>query len=71
MRLASGEIAIVIHRGESVNTPVVACLTKPNGQPMMRPQRRETTTKDSAIVALVADADVMVRVPWETLYDDD
>lgn len=71
VRLASGEIAIVIHRGESVNTPVVACLTNLAGQPMMRPQRRETTDKANAIVALVADADVMVRVPWETLYPDD
>lgn len=71
VRLASGEIAIVIHRGETVNTPVVACLTNVAGQPMMRPQRRETTDKANAIVALVADADVMVRVPWETLYPDD
>ena len=71
VRLATGEIAIVIHRGETVNTPVVACLTNIAGQPMMRPQRRETTDKASAIVALVADADVMVRVPWETLYPDD
>jgi len=71
VRLASGEIAIVIHRGETVSTPVVACLTNIAGQPMMRPQRRETTDKASAIVALVADTDVMVRVPWETLYPDD
>jgi hypothetical protein len=71
VRLASGEIAIVIHRGETVTTPVVACLTNVAGQPMMRPQRRETTDKANAIVALVADADVMVRVPWETLYPDD
>ncbi len=71
VRLASGEIAIVVHRGESVSTPVVACLTNLAGQPMMKPQRRETTDKASAIVALVADADVMVRVPWETLYLDD
>ncbi|HEX7639929.1 MAG TPA: HD domain-containing phosphohydrolase [Burkholderiaceae bacterium] len=71
VRLASGETAIVIHRGASVNTPVVACLTRPNGQPMMRPVRRETTARDSAVVAIVADADVMVRVPWETLYSDD
>ena len=71
VRLASGEIAIVIHRGETVNTPVVACLTNLAGQPMMRPQRRETADKANAIVALVADADVMVRVPWETLYPDD
>ena len=71
VRLATGEIAIVIHRGETVNTPVVACLTNVAGQPMMRPQRRETSDKANAIVALVADADVMVRVPWETLYPDD
>lgn len=71
VRLASGEIAIVIHRGETVNTPVVACLTNAAGQPMMRPQRRETSDKANAIATLVADADVMVRVPWETLYPDD
>ncbi len=70
VRLASGEIAIVIQRGATVNTPVVACLTKSNGQPMMRPLRRETTTKESAVVAIVPDSDVMVRVPWETLYTD-
>ncbi len=71
VRLATGEIAIVLHRGETVSTPVVACLTNVAGQAMMRPQRRETTDKATAIVALVADADVMVRVPWETLYPDD
>jgi len=71
VRLASGEIAIVLHRGATVSTPVVACLTNVAGQPMMRPQRRETADKANAIVALVADADVMVRVPWETLYPDD
>jgi hypothetical protein len=71
VRLASGETAIVIHRGETVNAPVVACLTKPNGQVMMRPQRRTTGTKESAVVAIVADSDVMVRVPWESLYSED
>ncbi len=70
VRLASSELAVVVQRGESVSTPVVACLTNVAGQPMMRPQRRETTDRGSAIVALVADSDVMVRVPWETLYPD-
>jgi hypothetical protein len=70
VRLATGEIAIVVQRGHSVSTPVVACLTNVAGQPMMTPQRRETTDRANAIVALVADADVMVRVPWETLYPD-
>jgi len=71
VRLASGETAIVIHRGPSVKAPVVACLTRPNGQAVMRPQRRETDSKESAVVAIVADSDVMVRVPWESLYTDD
>jgi len=71
VRLASGETAIVIQRGASVTTPVVACLTRPNGQPVMRPQRRQTGGRESAVVSIVASADVMVRVPWETLYSDD
>jgi len=71
VRLASGEIAIVIQRGETVTTPVVASLSNAAGQAMMRPQRRETGDKANAIVTLVGDADVKVRVPWETLYPDD
>jgi HD-GYP domain-containing protein (c-di-GMP phosphodiesterase class II) len=71
VRLASGEIAIVVHRGETVNTPVVACLTKPSGQQLVRPARRETTARDSAVVAIVPETDVMVRVSWESLYADD
>ena len=71
VQLATGEMAIVVQRGQTVSAPVVACLTNLAGQPMMTPQRRETSDKANAIVALVADADVMVRVPWETLYPDD
>ena len=71
VRLASGETAIVIHRGPTVNTPIVACLTNRNGDSLPRHVRRDTSVKESAIVALVSDADVMVRVPWETLYADD
>ena len=71
VRLASGEIAIVVHRGETVNTPVVACLTKANGQAMMQPSRRETTAREGAVVGIVPEGDVMVRVSWETLYTDD
>ena len=71
VRLASGEIAIVIHRGGTVSTPIVACMTNRNGDPLPSHVKRDTAQKESAIVALVADSDVMVRVPWETLYADD
>lgn len=71
VRLVSGECAIVIHRGQTVNTPIVACLTNGNGAPLSRFVKRDTSEKAWAIAALVPEADVMVRVPWETLYDDD
>ncbi|MET0383731.1 MAG: HD domain-containing phosphohydrolase [Burkholderiaceae bacterium] len=71
VRLVSGEIAIVIHRGPTVNTPLVACLTNRTGDSLARHVRRDTAQKDFGIVALVADGDVMARVPWETLYADD
>jgi hypothetical protein len=71
VRLFSGETAIVIHRGESVNTPIVACMTNRNGDPLPQHLKRDTAQKESAIVALVPDSDVLVRVPLETLYADD
>lgn len=71
VRLVSGEIAVVIHRGPTVSTPVVACVTSRNGDALPRHVRRDTSHKECAIAALVSDADVMVRVPWETLYAEE
>jgi hypothetical protein len=42
VQLASGEIAVVTHRGESAKAPVVAALTNKNGDALSLPIRRDT-----------------------------
>ena len=57
VRLASGEIGIVIRRGASANTPVVAVMTNPCGGTLSETVLRDTSRPDHAItVALGAHA---------------
>jgi HD-GYP domain-containing protein (c-di-GMP phosphodiesterase class II) len=67
VRLASGELAIVVQRGPTVTTPVVACLTNPRGAPLAEPVRVETSDKRRAVVALVGERQVSVRISPEKL----
>jgi HD-GYP domain-containing protein (c-di-GMP phosphodiesterase class II) len=53
VRLASGELAVVVERGPSVTAPVVACLTDARGRSLPAPERRATVDKAHAVVALV------------------
>jgi len=53
VRLASGELAVVVERGPSVTTPVVACLTDARGRSLPAPLRRATSDKAHAVSALV------------------
>ncbi len=69
VKLASGELAIVVQRGASANTPVAAAITNKRGEPMQQPLRRDTAKPDNAIVSSVPDEQVMVRMPVEKLYD--
>ena len=63
VRLASGELAIVVQRGPSVTTPVVACLSNACGAPLATPQRMQTTARAHAVVAVVGESSVNVRMP--------
>jgi HD-GYP domain-containing protein (c-di-GMP phosphodiesterase class II) len=67
VRLASGETGVVIQRGPTVTTPVVAALTTPNGSMLTEPQRRDTSQREHGIVAIVPAAEPMRRVPAEKL----
>lgn len=69
VKLLSGETALVTRRGSNANTPHVACLTNRNGDPLAQPIRRDTAHKDHAIISVTTESNVMVRIPWETLYD--
>ncbi len=67
VRLASGELAVVVARGATITAPVVACLTTASGASLAQPLRRETTDRTHAVVAVVGEGSVGVRLPLEGL----
>jgi len=71
VKLVSGEVAIAIHRGENANAPQVLALTNRNGDSLMHPIKRNTAHKEHAVAAPVLDTNVLVRMPWESLYAGD
>ena len=67
VRLASGATAIVVERGPTVTTPIVACLTHADGAPLPAPLRRETAERQHAVVAIVSERSINVRITAERL----
>ena len=65
--LVSGELAIVIQRGQTVTTPIVAAITNERGVARSEPVRRDTARKGQAIVGVVADRKISVHMPAEKL----
>lgn len=65
--LASGEIGVVVKRGESLTTPVVAVVVSPRGEPAAEALRRDSAAPEYAIVGVVSEKNVRVRVPREKL----
>ena len=53
VRLNSGELAVVVARGASISTPVVACLTDAIGRALPRPERVDTAAKGRGVAAVV------------------
>ena len=68
VKLHSGETAVVVRRGSHANTPLVACLTNRRGDALLDPVRRDTAQREFAIVGIVPDRNVLVRLPAEKLY---
>ena len=67
VRLVCGETGIVLKRGPSANTPIVASLTDRRGDPLMEPVRRDTAERDHLIVDVVPEHAVRARVTPATL----
>ncbi len=67
VRLVNGAIGIVVERGPTVTTPVVACLTGPNGIALSAPHRVDTAQRENAVVGIVGERSVNVRVTAEKL----
>ena len=67
VRLASGEVAVVVGRGATITAPLVACLSNARGAPLPRPIRRETIDRAHSVVAVVGESAVSHRVPLDRL----
>jgi HD-GYP domain-containing protein (c-di-GMP phosphodiesterase class II) len=67
VRLASGEIGIVVRRGPTVTTPVVAVLTSAAGHHISEPLRRDSQDPDYAILGIVGDKGQTARLAPGTL----
>jgi HD-GYP domain-containing protein (c-di-GMP phosphodiesterase class II) len=65
--LVTGEVGIVIQRGKTVTTPIVAALTDERGNARAEPLRRDTSRKGHAVVGVIADRKVSVRIATEKL----
>jgi len=65
--LHCGELGVVIRRGPTASTPVVAALTARNGDAMLEPVRRATEVAEYAIVKVISESSLRVRVSPERL----
>ena len=68
VRLASGELAIVIRRGVTALTPVAAAITDKTGAPTINTKQRDTAQPAYAIKGIEANSALALRVPPERLY---
>ena len=67
MSLVNGEVAIVLRRGATVMTPLVASLANNLGKALAEPLLRDTSAHGQSVVCVVADRKVSVRVAPEKL----
>jgi len=67
VQLQCGEVGIVIKRGPTANTPVVAALTNRNGEALIEPTCRKTGTGSFSVVGVVPHSALRVRVSPEKL----
>lgn len=67
VRLASGEAAVVLRRGQRANEPLVACVLSRSGMPQVEPALRNTRLPAYAVTAGVAPQEVRLRLNVERL----
>jgi HD-GYP domain-containing protein (c-di-GMP phosphodiesterase class II) len=68
VRLNSGELAVVVRRGTTVNSPMAAAVTDRSGMPSIGTQMRDTSRSEFAVVEALPDHKLALRVPPERLY---
>jgi HD-GYP domain-containing protein (c-di-GMP phosphodiesterase class II) len=68
VKLANGETAVVVRRGESANTPQVFSLSNAQGIAFAEPVRRDTRNDRFRVLAPVSEGNVMVRFDRTRLF---
>lgn len=68
VKLASGELGIVLQRTANARAPIVACITDRSGHPVAHTERRDTAQAEFAIVAAANDKTMLKRLAPERLY---
>ncbi|MDD2881155.1 MAG: phosphohydrolase [Rhodoferax sp.] len=68
VKLASGELGIVVQRTGNAKAPVVAVITDTAGRPVSRTVRRDTAQAEFAITGTHSDLALLKRLPPERLY---
>lgn len=68
VRLASGELGIVVERTENARAPIVACITDKAGHPVVHTLRHDCGQSEFAIVESVSDKSLLKRLVPERLY---
>jgi hypothetical protein len=68
VKLANGETAVVVRRGESANTPLVYSLANAQGIAFAEPVRRDTRVDRFKVLAPVSRDNVMVRFDRARLF---
>jgi hypothetical protein len=68
VKLASGELAVVVQRTSNAKAPLVAALTDAAGRPTGSTVRLDTGQKEHAIVGIASDKSMLKRLAPERLY---
>lgn len=68
VRLASGEIGVVMRRTDTVKCPLVAAITDETGHPTVHTVQRDTGQPSWAVTSVVADKSLVARMPPERVY---
>ena len=67
VKLASGEMGLVVKNGEKAHQPFVSVLTNTNGEPRMTPATRDTSIDSLRVVSILPIASFPVRLSDERI----
>jgi len=62
IQLKNNQIAVVTHRGKSIQSPVVYAVTEKDGMPLLGPMCRDTGNPDFKIVRIIPPREIAIKI---------